>query len=416
MGMTITEKIFANAIGASEVKAGQIVTAPIEDMIIQDATGAMTYYIFRDYGMKVKNPEHVHIYVDHFCPPGSLVFAEKVRESLDFCRDYGTQHNYMQGISHQMLFESGRVKPGKIYVGADSHTVSYGAMGAFSTGIGSTEACAVMATGELWFKVPQAIKVNITGELQPYVMSKDVILKVLSILGANGATYKTLEFTGDTVRNMSVASRFTMCNMSVEGGAKNAIVAPDEKVVEYLAARGVDPSELLMLDSDPDAEYVRTIEIDASTLAPHVAVPFSPANGKPIDEVEGTPLNQILMGACTNGRLEDIAMIAKILRGKKVKPGLKCMLYPATNAIYAEAAKAGYLEELSRAGCIIGNPGCGCCGIQNPLLPNEKCLATNNRNYIGRMGSPEAEVFVASPAVAAASAITGVITDPRKML
>ncbi len=415
MGMTITEKIFAHAAGLDSVKPGQLVTCKIEDMIIQDATGAMTYYIFRDSGFTVKNPEHVHIFVDHFAPPGNLVFAEKVRDARTFCKDYGTQLHYMQGISHQFMLESGTVKPGKVYVGADSHTVSYGALGAFSTGIGSTETCAVMATGELWFKVPQTIRIRLTGSLKPYVMSKDIILKVLSIMGANGAVYKTMEFTGDTIKDLSISSRFTMCNMTVECGAKNGIIEPDEKTVEYLKGLGVDESEMLLFHSDPDAEYVDTIDINVDELEPIVAVPFSPANGVPIGETEGVELDQILMGACTNGRLEDIKVIADILKGKKVKHGLKCILYPASNIVYADAAKAGYLETLSRAGVIIGNPGCGACGIQNPLLPNETCLSTNNRNYVGRMGSPEGRVYVASPAVAAASAITGKITDPRKL-
>ena len=416
MGMTITEKILAHAAGRKEVKAGEIVTAKIEDMIIQDATGAMTYYIFRDHGFRVKNPEHVHVFIDHFAPPCTRVYAEKVQENIKFCEDYGTQLHYMQGISHQFMLESGTAKPGKVYVGADSHTVSYGAVGAFSTGIGSTEACAVMATGELWFKVPQAIRVHISSSLPKYVMSKDLILKVLSITGANGATYKTLEFTGDLVHQLSVSSRFTMCNMSVEGGAKNAIIEPDEIVADFMRERGVDESEMMFYQSDKDAEYCRTIEINADELDPMVAVPFSPANGVPVGEVGKVPLNQILMGACTNGRLEDIAVIAGILKGKKIKHGLKCILYPASNVVYEAAAREGYLETLAEAGCIVGNPGCGACGIQNPLLPGENCLATNNRNYVGRMGSPEGRVYVASPAVAAASALTGYITDPRETM
>lgn len=416
MGMTITEKILAHAAGLKEVKAGQIVTARIEDMIIQDATGAMTYYIFRDYGFRIKHPEHVHVFIDHFAPPCTRVYAEKVQENIQFCKDYGAQLHYMQGISHQFMLESGTAKPGKVYVGADSHTVSYGAVGAFSTGIGSTEACAVMATGELWFKVPQAIRVDIRGSLRDYVMSKDLILKVLSVIGANGATYKTLEFTGDLVHKLSVSSRFTMCNMSVEGGAKNAIIEPDEIVAGFMRERGVDDSQMIFYQSDEDAEYCHTIEIDADKLGPMVAVPFSPANGVPVEDVGKVELNQILMGACTNGRLEDIAMIAGILKGKKVHPGLKCILYPASNLVYRDAARAGYLEILADAGCVIGNPGCGACGIQNPLLPGETCLATNNRNYVGRMGSAEGRVYVASPAVAAASALTGRITDPRGIL
>jgi homoaconitate hydratase family protein len=413
MGMTITEKIFAKNIGASSVKPGEIVIAKPESMIIQDATGAMLWYLYREINVPVAVPDKVHVFTDHYCPPGSLESAVKERESEDFCRDYHIPglHN-MQGISHQ-IFVEGIVKPGGVYLGADSHTVTYGALGAFSTGIGSSDTCAFMATGELWLKVPESIRINIHGKLPEKVMSKDVILKLLKTIGANGATYKAMEFCGETVRDMSIDSRLTLCNMTVEGGAKNGIVAPDEKTVAYMDSLGVSRDEYTLFQSDSDAVYAQEIDMDVSNLEPQVAIPYSPANGVPVGEVAGTPLNQILFGACTNGRLEDIQALAETLKGKKIKHGLKVLVFPGSNRVISQAIRAGYWEILAEAGCTLGPASCGACGIQNPLVKGENCLSTNNRNFRGRMGHPDSQTFVASPQVAAASALTGVITDPR---
>jgi homoaconitate hydratase family protein len=415
MGMTITEKIFAASLGVSKVSPGQIVTVKPDAIIIQDATGALTYDLFRDLGMPVAIPNKVHVFADHYCPPGNQGNAERQRLSEYFCRDFNVPglHN-MQGISHQWMVE-GTVKPGRIYLGADSHTTTYGALGAFSTGIGSSETCAVMATGELWLKIPESMKIIVNGKLPKGVMSKDIILKLLKQIGANGATYKAMEFCGETISDLSVESRLTITNMTVEAGAKNGIIAPDEKTVAYMEALGVKKSEYEMLSSDADAVYSQVIEMDVSKLEPQVAIPYSPANGVPVGEVAGTPLNQILFGACTNGRIEDIKILADALKGKKVKHGLKVLVFPGSNKIVAEAARLGYIEILADAGCTIGPASCGACGIQNPLVDGENCLATNNRNFKGRMGSPASSTFVASPMTAAASALTGVITDPRSI-
>jgi homoaconitate hydratase family protein len=413
MGMTITEKIFAAALGLPKVIPGQIVTVKPDAIIIQDATGVLTYYLYRELGMPVVIPDKVHVYTDHYCPPGSQGNAEKERGSEDFCRDFNIPglHN-MQGISHQIMVE-GIVKPGKIYLGADSHTVTYGALGAFSTGIGSSETCAVMATGELWLKVPESVRITVKGKLSAGVTSKDIILKLLKDIGANGATYKAMEFCGETIHDLSIDSRLTICNMTVEGGAKNGIIAPDEKTIAYMESLGVARNEYEVFASDADASYCREIEMDVSALEPYVAVPYSPANGVPVGDVAGIPLQQILFGACTNGRLEDIQILAEALKGKKIKHGLRVLVFPGSNKVFAAAARLGYLEILADAGCSIGPASCGACGIQNPLTDGENCLSTNNRNFKGRMGSPKANTYVASPATAAASALTGVITDPR---
>lgn len=416
MGMTITEKIFAAALGVSNISPGQIVTVKPDAIIIQDATGVLTYDLYRDLGMPVAIPHKVHVYTDHYCPPGNQGNAQRQRASEYFCQEFNIPglHN-MQGISHQIMVE-GIVKPGRIYLGADSHTTTYGALGAFSTGIGSSETCAVMATGELWLKIPESIKITVNGKLPKGVMSKDIILKLLKDIGANGATYKAMEFCGETIRDMSVDSRLTICNMTVEAGAKNGIIAADEKTAAYMEALGVPRGEYEMFTSDADAVYCKEITMDVSKLEPHVAVPYSPANGVPIGEVAGIPLNQILFGACTNGRLEDLKILADALKGKKVKHGLKVLVFPGSNKIMADAARLGYIETLAHAGCAIGPASCGACGIQNPLVDGENCLATNNRNFKGRMGSPDSSTYVASPMTAAASALTGVITDPRTLL
>lgn len=416
MGMTITEKILAKASGKARVKAGEIVTAQIDLAMIQDALGPIVYKQFRELGVSVWDRDKVFPVIDHSCLPGSMENATTIAETVQFSRDYKIPHFYnMQGVSHQIIVEGGNILPGQVAVGTDSHTCTYGALGAFSTGIGSTEMCAVLATGKLWFKVPETIHVIARGKLPEHVMSKDLILKLLSMIGANGATYQTLEFSGDGIEAMSMDSRFTICNMAIEAGAKNGIIRPDEKTQEYLGKQGDNIPNWRDLYSDEDALYTESIEINVSELAPQVAVPFSPANGVDVTEVEGTKLNQVIIGACTNGRIEDIQIAANIIRGHKVPHTFKCFVVPASNKVYAEAARKGYLAELAEAGCIIVNPGCGGCGIQMPMTAGENCLGTHNRNFRGRMGSPESAVYLASPETAAASALRGEITDPRKL-
>lgn len=415
--MTITEKIFAMRSGKEQVSSGEIVTADIELAVIQDALGPIVYEQFRELGANIWDVDKVMPVIDHSCLHGTMENAAIINETARFSHDYDIPgYGNMRGVSHQLAIESGKIRPGQIAVGTDSHTCTYGAIGAVSTGIGSTEMCAVLATGKLWFKVPQTIKVEASGKFGYNVMSKDLMLKLLSMIGANGATYQALEFCGDAIDNMSMSSRFTLCNMAIECGAKNGIIAPDDKTAEYFAKIGVElTEEECSLRSDSDAAYSRCIGIDVSRLEPMVAVPFSPANGVPVSEAAGERLNQIIIGACTNGRVEDIAVAAGILKGNHVPRDLRCFIVPASNRVYAEASRQGYLAELAEAGCIIVNPGCGGCGIQMPLLPGEKCLGTHNRNFRGRMGSPESLVYLASPATAAASAITGCITDPRSI-
>ncbi len=414
MSMTITEKILARASGKRNVKAGDIVTAEVDLAMIQDALGPIVYKQFRELGVLLWDREKVFPVIDHSCLPGSMENAGTVHETVKFAEDYQIPNLYnMQGVSHQIIVEEGKILPGQVAVGTDSHTCTYGALGAFSTGIGSTEMCAVLVQGRLWFKVPETMKIHVTGVLPEHVMSKDVILKLLSQIGANGATYKALEFTGDTIENMSMDSRFTICNMAIEAGAKNGIIRPDEKTEEYLKSCGIKEADFSELYSDTDAEYESCIEINAAELAPQVAVPYSPANSVDVTEVEGTKLDQIIIGACTNGRLEDIQAAAEIIGGRKIPHAFKCFIVPASNKVYAKASEKGYLQTLAEAGCIIVNPGCGGCGIQMPMIAGERCLGTHNRNFKGRMGSPDSMVYLGSPETAAASALTGRITDPR---
>lgn len=414
--MTITEKILAKGAGRESVAAGEIITADIDLAVIQDALGPIVYDQFRELNVPVWDVDKVMPVIDHSCLHGTMENAAIIDQTAKFAAEYKIPaYGNMQGVSHQLAIESGLILPGQIAVGTDSHTCTYGGMGAFSTGIGSTEMCAVLATGKLWFKVPQTNLVQVEGKMPEYIMSKDVMLKLLSMIGANGATYQALEFAGSTIRNMSMSSRFTLCNMAIESGAKNGIVAPDEKTKAYFAEMGIELEESAFIRSDANARYCRKIEINAAELEPMVAVPFSPANGVPAKELRDVKLNQIIIGACTNGRVEDLAAAAEILRGKKVAAGIRCFVVPASNKVYAQAAKAGYLGELAEAGCIIVNPGCGGCGIQMPMLAGEVCLGTHNRNFRGRMGSPESLVYLASPKTAAASALKGVISDPREL-
>lgn len=416
MGMTMSEKILARESGRKSVKAGEIVTAKISLAMIQDALGPIVYRQFRKLGVPVWDRDKIFPVVDHNCLPGIVENAKTVDETIRFARDYQIPGLCnMQGVSHQIVVEEGKIRPGQVAVGTDSHTVTYGALGAFSTGIGSTEMCAVLAAGELWFKVPETIQIAVTGTFPRHVMSKDLMLKILSVLGTNGAIYKTLEFCGETIEKMSVSSRFTLCNMAVEAGGKNGIIRPDEKTIAYMKAAGADAEDYSWIYSDADAVYVDQMQIDVSCLAPQVAVPFSPANGVDVMEAEGTQLDQVIIGACTNGRLEDIAAAADIIGGHRIPKGLKCFIVPASNKVYAKAARAGYLAELAEAGCIIVNPGCGGCGIQMPMTAGQRCLGTHNRNFRGRMGDTEALVYLASPTTAAASALTGKITDPRNI-
>lgn len=416
MGMTITEKIFAASAGRDRVEPGEIVTVGIDLAVIHDGLGPIVYKQFRELGIPVWDNEKVVVAIDHYCLPGTMENAGLVDESCQFAEDYNIKNFFnMQGVAHQIIIENGMVLPGQIAVGTDSHTCTYGALGAFSSGIGSTEMCAVIATGRLWFKVPETILVRVNGRIPDKITSKDIMLKLLSMIGTNGAVYKTLQFAGDTISSLSMDERFTLCNMAIEAGAKNGIIEPDEKTIVYLNAAGVT-KDYLMLKGDPDAVYADVVDIDAGHLEPMIAVPFSPANGVPVQEKEGLKINQVIIGACTNGRLGDIKIAAEIMKGKKVPGNIRCYIVPASNNVYAQAARMGYLADLAEANCIIVNPGCGGCGIQMPMTAGQVCLATNNRNFCGRMGSQDAGVYLASPLTAAVSALRGRITDPRKCI
>ncbi|HHY35816.1 MAG TPA: 3-isopropylmalate dehydratase large subunit [Firmicutes bacterium] len=416
MGMTLTEKILAKAAGRSSVKPGDIVEASIDLAMLHDALGSLTFPIVRDLGIRIWDSDKVVVAIDHAAPPSSLGHAEWVADTIRFAREYKIRHFYnMQGVAHQIIPEEGLVRPGMVAVGTDSHTCTYGALGAFATGIGSTEMAWVLAKGSLWFRVPATIKVVVDGSLPARVMAKDVMLKVLSVLGVNGATYKALEFTGEAIRRMSMDGRLALCNMAVETGAKNGIVEPDEVTWSYLKERYCGPME--PVSPDEDAVYDRVIRIDASGLSPMLACPHSPGNVVPVNEVAGTKVDQVVIGTCTGGRMEDFRAAAEIIRGRKVPPFVRCLVIPASAKIYRQLLEENLIKVFLDAGCVMCNPQCGpCAGLHYGLLaPGEVCVGTHNRNFMGRMGSPLAQVYLASAATAAAAAVTGKIVDPRDM-
>lgn len=417
MGKTLTEKILSKASG-SDVSPGDIIVAPIDACMAHDGTAPLAIKSFREMGAKkVWDPKRVALVIDHIAPSAS----EGTSELHIMMRQFAAEHEIKlfdvgEGICHQIMPEKGYVLPGSVIVGADSHTCTYGALGAFSTGIGSTELAAVLVSGKLWFKVPETIKLNVMGKLPIGATPKDVILQILRIIGADGATYKAIEFTGETISNMGIAGRMTICNMVVEMGAKNGIIEPDEKVREFLRGRTKANGEYLK--SDPDAKYSQTIDLPVDGLEPQVACPNSVDNVKPVSKVEGVKVDQVFLGSCTNGRLDDLFEAAKIMNGRKIKDGVRMIVIPASREIYSEAMKMGLLQIFVDAGASIFGPGCGPCpgGHLGILGPGEVCVSTSNRNFVGRMGSKKSQVYLASPLTVAASAVTGEITDPRKFL
>ncbi|MEM2321005.1 MAG: 3-isopropylmalate dehydratase large subunit [Candidatus Bathyarchaeia archaeon] len=417
MGKTIAEKIFSLASG-KDVYAGDIVVAKVDAAMVHDGTALLALEAFEDMGGKsVWDPSRVLVVIDHVAPSSNESFA-KVHESMRrFAHKYGTRIcDVGSGICHQLMVESGLVRPGSLIVGADSHTCTYGALGAFSTGIGSTEMAAALMSGKLWFKVPGTIRIEINGSLLPMVLPKDLILKIVGNIGADGATYRAVEYCGETIKNMSIDGRLTLCNMAVEMGAKSGIIEPDEKTKEYLRSIGV--KDYIFIENDEDAEYSEKISIKASDLEPMVACPHSVDNVKPVKDVEGIEVDQVFLGSCTNGRIEDLRIASEILKGRKIKSGVRMIVIPASRSVYLQALREGLIERFIEAGCVVCNPGCGpCAGAHQGILgPEEVCLSTSNRNFKGRMGSADAEIYLASPATAAASALEGKITDPRKLL
>ena len=418
MGKTVSEKILAKASGQKEVIAGEIVKANVDVALMPDLTTILAVNAMKAMGIeKIWDNEKVVIVLDHVAPASTLMAAEIHRDIRKFAKEQDMKYLYdvNSGVCHQVLPENGHVKPGMIVIGSDSHTCTHGAFGAFATGVGSTDMGAILATGKTWLKTPETIKVNVEGKLSKWVAPKDVILKAAGRIGADGATYNALEFTGNTTKDMSVSGRMTLCNMAIELGGKTGIVEPDEKTFSYLHERtngAFDP-----VYADPDAIYKEVVEINANLLEPQIACPHKVDNVKPIGQLAGKVINQSFIGSCTNGRLEDLEIAAKILKDKKVHSDVRLLVVPASNGVYREALDSGIISTLLEANALISNPSCGACfgGHIGLLAPGEVGLTTSNRNFKGRQGSPEAYVYLSSPAVAAASAITGVITDPRDL-
>ncbi|MEI3246623.1 MAG: 3-isopropylmalate dehydratase large subunit [Lachnospiraceae bacterium] len=413
MGYTIIEKILKHNTGVADIKAGDIVTTNVDRVMIHDIFIPFVAEKFEEMGFtKLWDPDKVVLIYDHMVPASQVDDTRHFRAGDAFAAKYGMKNVHRSdGICHQLMTEAGYVKPGNVVFGTDSHTTTYGCVGAFSSGIGYTEMASILGTGQLWVKVPQTIKVTINGTLPSNVTSKDIILRLIGDLRADGATYQALEFTGSTVKEMSVASRMTIANMAIEAGAKCALFTPDEKTAKYCGIELNDFQKSLV--GDPDATYVREITYQAEELVPVLACPSQVDNIHPVKELAGTKIDQVFIGSCTNGRLEDLQRAAAILKGKKVAPFVQLIVTPASRKIYREALADGTLDILSDAGAIITHPGCGlCCGRTGGILTDgERVVATNNRNFLGRMGTSKVEIFLASPATAAACAVAGEIVE-----
>lgn len=420
MGMTMTQKILAAHAGLDKVEAGQLIKCKLDMVLGNDVTTPVAINEFEKAGFtSVFDNTKISMVMDHFTPNKDIKSATNSLQCRTFAGKYNIKNYYdvgEMGIEHALLPEKGIVASGECIIGADSHTCTYGALGAFSTGVGSTDMCAGMATGEAWFKVPSAIKFNLTGKLNEYVMGKDVILHIIGMIGVDGALYKSMEFSGEGLKSLSMDDRLSMANMAIEAGAKNGIFAVDDITVEYQKGR-VD-REYKIYEADADAEYDAVYDIDLSQIKPTVSFPHLPENTKTTDECGDVKIDQVVIGSCTNGRLEDMAMAAKILKGRHVAKNVRCIVIPATQQVYLDCIKLGYMETFIEAGCAVSTPTCGPClgGHMGILAKGERAVATTNRNFVGRMGHPESEVYLASPAVAAASAITGKISDPSEVM
>lgn len=416
MGMTMTQKILAKSAGLDSVEIGQLIEAKLDLVMGNDITAPVAITELDKAGItQVFDREKIAIILDHSTPCKDIKTAELCVIARDFANKYGIKHFYdtgKAGIEHALVPEKGLCAPGDVIIGADSHTCTYGAVGAFSTGIGSTDMAAGMATGMAWFKIPSAIKVVLKGKMRPFVSGKDVILHLIGLIGVDGALYKSLEFVGDGVVALEMDDRFTICNMAIEAGAKNGIFPVDEKCIEYINQRVNRPYSVF--EADDDAVYEQVVEIDLDQLEPTVSLPHLPSNTKTVSEVAGMPIQQVVIGSCTNGRIKDMREAAEILKGKKVADGVRCIVIPATQEIYMQCIKEGLAEIFVEAGAAVSTPTCGPClgGHMGVLAPGERAISTTNRNFVGRMGHVSSEVVLASPAVAAASAIVGVIADP----
>lgn len=416
MGMTISQKILAAHADREHVEVGELINCKLDLVLGNDVTAPVAIAEFNKLGLKkVFDQERVVLVPDHFTPAKDIKSAEQAKTMREFAHHYGIK-NYFEigqmGIEHCLLPEQGLVGPGDLVIGADSHTCTYGALGAFATGVGSTDMAAGMATGEAWFKVPESIKFIYYGKTPRWVGGKDFILHAIGDIGVDGARYMSMEFTGEAINNLSIDNRFTMANMAIEAGGKNGIIAPDDITLAYVKGRAQRPYKVYQ--SDEDAVYAQVIEYDVSKMEPVVAFPHLPENTRPISEAGTVLLDQVVIGSCTNGRIEDLEITASILKGHKVHPEIRVIIFPGTQAIYLEALRRGYIETFVEAGAVVSTPTCGPClgGHMGILAKGEKALATTNRNFVGRMGHPESEVYLCNPAVAAASAIKGKITAP----
>ena len=419
MGMTMTQKILAAHAGLPAVAAGQLIQAKLDMVLGNDITTPVAINEFKKAGFtEVFDKDKIAIVLDHFVPNKDIKAAEQSKQCREFACSHCVSHFYdvgKMGIEHALLPEQGVVTAGDCIIGADSHTCTYGALGAFSTGVGSTDMAAGMATGTAWFKVPSAIRFDLKGTLPANCSGKDVILTIIGMIGVDGALYKSMEFTGEGVASLSMDDRLCICNMAIEAGAKNGIFPVDEKTKAYMAGRC--QREPRIFQADPDAEYEKTITIDLSAMVPTVACPHLPENAKPASALGHIRIDQVVIGSCTNGRMEDMEAAYKVLRGHEIAPGVRCIIIPATMQIYRECVERGYVTAFIDAGAVVSTPTCGPClgGYMGILAAGEKCIATTNRNFVGRMGHVSSEVYLASPLTAAASALTGYITAPKEV-
>lgn len=419
MGMTMTEKILAKHAGIDVVKPGQLINCKLDMVLANDVTAPPAIKEFEKIGKPVFDNTKIALVPDHFTPNKDIKSAGLAK----IVRDFAHKHNIVNyfeigrvGIEHVILPEKGIVAPGMVTIGADSHTCTYGALGGFSTGVGSTDLGVALATGEAWFKVPETIKVNITGKKPKYICGKDVMLTLIGMIGVDGALYKALEFAGEGVKELNMTDRLTIANMAIEAGAKNGIFPVDDETLNYIKDRVTKPYEIV--EADSDATYCQTVEINLSELKPVVAFPHLPENTHSVESIkEPITIDQVVIGSCTNGRLEDLAIAASILKGHKVHPNVRCIIIPGSQQVYLDAIHNGYVDTFIEAGAAVSTPTCGPClgGHMGILAKGERAVATTNRNFVGRMGDPESEVYLASPAVAAASAITGKISGPEEL-
>lgn len=419
MGMTITEKILAAHANRDSVETGELIMAKLDVVMANDITAPIGIEEFRKAGAKtVFDKNKVVLVADHFVPNKDIKSAQQCKMMREFAKEQGIKNHFdvgQMGIEHALLPEQGLVLPGDTVLGADSHTCTYGAVGAFATGSGSTDFAAAMITGEAWFKVPESVKFVFYGKRQKWVTGKDFILYAIGKIGVDGALYKAMEFTGEAIDNLSMDSRLTMCNMAIEAGGKSGIIAPDDITLEYVKPRA--SREFKVYKSDPDAKYSEIHEYDVSKMELQVAFPDKPENAKNISEVGNVAIDQSVIGSCTNGRIEDLRMAAEVIKGKKVHPDVRLIVIPATQTIYLEALREGLVEIFIEAGGVVSTPTCGPClgGYMGILAEGEKCISTTNRNFTGRMGHPKSELYLAGPAVAAASAILGRIASPEEL-